>query len=189
MIPRCRRSKLACEVANEALPDMLFSGRSGSRQILVLADSGASGCLIGTKTAAEIGLAVTPWTHGDEGFECANQEVMKVEGTATLPMNIQRYAGKTEVHVIENLPEGIDVILGSDWMTAERAVLDYDKMVIRMSKYGCSLTPANQMKKQRQRSFFRAAHVRAEEIPEDPAEEKRAKMLGESDREKKLHGT
>jgi hypothetical protein len=130
---------------DESLPEMLFAGRSGPRQLLFLADSGASGCILGTKTAAEIGLPITPWTHEGEGFKCANEAIMRVVGTATLPLTIQRYVGKAHVHIVDNLPEGIDVILGSDWMKRERAILDYDRMVMVVKSQKCTLTPANRM--------------------------------------------
>ena len=91
---------------NESLPEMLFAGRSGPRQLLFLADSGASGCILGTKTAAEICLPITPWTHEGEGFKCANEAVTRVVGTSTMPLTIQIYVRKAHVHVSGQPPIG-----------------------------------------------------------------------------------
>ena len=114
--------------------------------------------------------------HEGEGFKCANEAVMKVLGTSTMPITIQRYVGKAHVHVVDNLPEGIDVILGSDWMKKNRTILDYDRMVMVVKAHNCTLTPANRVATERPKSFFRMALDRAKEVPEDPEEEARSRI-------------
>ena len=115
---------------NTEAPDMLFNGRSGGVRLLTLADSGATGCIIGMDSAIRMGLTVKPSAAGSEGFQCANEGTLAVIGTAKMPLTIQRYVGSIEVHVVDQLPSGIELILGSDWMKRERVIIDYERMVI-----------------------------------------------------------
>ena len=153
---------------NTEAPDMLFNGRSGGVRLLTLADSGATGCIIGKDSATRMGLTVVPNAHGEEGFQCANEGTLAVLGKAQMPLTIQRYVGSIEVHVVDQLPSGIELILGSDWMKKERVVIDYDRMAIAIKRHGCSIVPINQINATRHTSFFARAVQQAAHNPIDP---------------------
>eukprot|EP00798_Chlamydomonas_sp_ICE-L_P021405 gene21405-biopygen30117 len=65
--------------------------RRMSTQMVTLADSGATGCLMAQDMAERLGLHIRPWEHGTEGFTCANEGIIGINGTATLPFSIQRF--------------------------------------------------------------------------------------------------
>ena len=109
------------------------------------------------QTADDLGLHIYPWENERDGFTCANDGIIKIRGTATLPIHIQRYVGKVFVHVVDKLPGGLDLILGSDWMRDERAVLDYDCMTLSLKRYGCCITPINRQRDETAHSFFTMA--------------------------------
>eukprot|EP00798_Chlamydomonas_sp_ICE-L_P006677 gene6677-biopygen1870 len=104
--------------------------------MVTLADSGATGCLMAQDMAERLGLHIRPWEHGNEGFTCANGGIIGINGTATLPFSIQRFKGSAHVHVVDKLPGGVDLILGSDWMREEKAILDYDDMRLILKRHG-----------------------------------------------------
>eukprot|EP00798_Chlamydomonas_sp_ICE-L_P018267 gene18267-biopygen27215 len=124
------------EVNTKTATDMIFNARSGSNQMVTLADSGATGCLMAQDMAERLGLHIRPWEHGNEGFTCANEGIIGINGTATLPFSIQRFKGSAHVHVVDKLPGGLDLILGSDWMRDEKAILDYDDMRLILKRHG-----------------------------------------------------
>eukprot|EP00798_Chlamydomonas_sp_ICE-L_P001724 gene1724-biopygen14554 len=82
------------EVNTKTATDMIFNARSGSNQMVTLADSGATGCLMAQDMAERLGLHIRPWEHGTKGFTCANEGIIGINGTATLPFSIQRYKAK-----------------------------------------------------------------------------------------------
>eukprot|EP00798_Chlamydomonas_sp_ICE-L_P030045 gene30045-biopygen15901 len=125
--------------------------------MVTLADSGATGCLMAQDMAERLGLHIRPWEHGTEGFTCANEGIIGINGTATLPFSIQRFKGSAHVHVVDKLPGGLDLILGSDWMRDEKAILDYDDMRLILKKHGCSLIPVNRTRDSSVHSFFTMA--------------------------------
>jgi len=145
------------EVNTKTATDMIFNARSGSNQMVTLADSGATGCLMAQDMAERLGLHIRPWEHGTEGFTCANEGIIGINGTATLPFSIQRFKGSAHVHVVDKLPGGLDLILGSDWMRDEKAILDYDDMRLILKKHGCSLIPVNRTRDSSVHSFFTMA--------------------------------
>jgi len=57
---------------------MLFNARSGAKQLLTLADTGAPGCLMERRKAADLGLHIYPWEHERDGFTCANDGIIKI---------------------------------------------------------------------------------------------------------------
>ena len=65
-------------------PDMLFNARSGAKQLLTLADSGATGCLMERQTADDLGLHIYPWENERDGFTCANDGIIKIVAWAEL---------------------------------------------------------------------------------------------------------
>ena len=77
-----------------------------------------------------MGLTVAPGSPEGEGFQCANEGTLAILGKAKMPLTIQRYVGTIDVHVVDQLPSGIELILGSDWMKKERVIIDYDRMRI-----------------------------------------------------------
>eukprot|EP00798_Chlamydomonas_sp_ICE-L_P011161 gene11161-biopygen12616 len=125
--------------------------------MVTLADSGATGCLMAQDMAERLGLHIRPWEHGTEGFTCANEGIIGINGTATLPFSIQQFKGSAHVHVVDKLPGGLDLILGSDWMRDEKAILDYDDMRLILKKHGCSLIPVNRTRDSSVHSFFTMA--------------------------------
>jgi hypothetical protein len=158
----------AFSAGGAAAPDMLFNGRSGNVRLLTLADSGATGCILGRDSAARMGLSITPTPLGGEGFQCANEGTLAILGTARMPLTIQRYMGSVDVHVVDQLPSGIELILGSDWMKREKVIIDYDRMVLAIKRHGCSLIPINQLPMARPSSFFAQAVANAEHSTADP---------------------
>eukprot|EP00798_Chlamydomonas_sp_ICE-L_P005513 gene5513-biopygen2579 len=82
------------EVNTKTATDMIFNARSGSNQMVTLADSGATGCLMAQDMAERLGLHIRTWEHGTEGFTCANEGIIGINGTATLPFSIQRFKAK-----------------------------------------------------------------------------------------------
>eukprot|EP00798_Chlamydomonas_sp_ICE-L_P000443 gene443-biopygen178 len=121
-------------VNTKTATDMIFNTRSGSNQIVTLADSGATGCLLAQDMAERLGLHIRPWEHGNEGFTCANEGIIGINGTATLPFSIQRFKGSAHVHAVDILPGGLDMILGSAWM--RKGILDYDDMRLILNRHG-----------------------------------------------------
>eukprot|EP00798_Chlamydomonas_sp_ICE-L_P017219 gene17219-biopygen26116 len=68
--------------------------RRMATQMVPLADSGAAGCLMAQDMAERLCLHIRPWEHGTEGFTCANEGIIGINGTATLPFSIQRFKAK-----------------------------------------------------------------------------------------------
>jgi hypothetical protein len=147
-------------------PAFLFKARSGANSLITLVDSGASECIITEEMAKRIGGKMKPAEKGS-GFTCANDEVLMTVGMIEIPLSMQRYAGKTNAHVVAKLPDHLDLILGNDWLRKEKALIDYDKMLIRLKRYGCSILPINQVRSERPKSFF----ARARETAYEPTEE------------------
>eukprot|EP00798_Chlamydomonas_sp_ICE-L_P023023 gene23023-biopygen31632 len=73
------------------LPPDGSTPRRMATQMVTLADSGATGCLMAQDMAERLGLHIRPWEHGTEGFTCANEGIIGINGTATLPFSIQRF--------------------------------------------------------------------------------------------------
>ena len=125
----------ACEAFKNATPtvaegddvgdaelDMLFPVRIAGLGATALLDTGASGSFIDASFAAQHRLKVQPCSVP---IEVADGRTMPAEGEVHLQLRIGKICERIRL-VVMGLASGFDVILGSPWLRAHRAVLDMD---------------------------------------------------------------
>lgn len=100
---------------------LTFKCKIGHRKGTALVDTGATHTV--ASASAVQGTALTPSSLGSH-IEIADGKTASLLGQAQLPITVQKYMGIVRTHVLSSLPQGIDIILGMDWLTANGAVLD-----------------------------------------------------------------
>lgn len=116
-----------------ASPDnaLIFKCRIGHTQHKVLIDTGASHSIV-SKNALPPDLTVAP--HGAKEVEVADGKRVTLEGTAQLPLHIQKYTAAVPALVMPSLLPGVDLILGMDWMRANGVKLDIPNLTCLLTK-------------------------------------------------------
>jgi hypothetical protein len=108
------------------------------QQVVTLFDSGATHSFISNNCGTRIGLDPCP-THGSYMISTLGGKITSDQMVKSVPIRLGSQVIKTDL-VLLNL-EGIDVILGTNWMTEHRVLLDISSRVIEIdSPYQGAIT-------------------------------------------------
>jgi hypothetical protein len=98
----------------------LYNGRTAE----ILLDSGATGCFVTSTFVQAANIKVDKSPRVCE-IEVANGERILSAGLATARLSLDGYYGTVVAMVLPNAMPGTDVILGDDWLRANKAHLNY----------------------------------------------------------------
>ena len=63
---------------------------------------------------------------------------MPIRGKSLLSIRIGSYMDKIPTYAVDTLIKGVDVILGRDWLLANRVIINYAKMTCTIRSHGSS---------------------------------------------------
>ncbi|XP_072147447.1 uncharacterized protein [Setaria viridis] len=121
----------------EGAPVMTGTFLIHNQPVLILFDSGASHSFIGSKTGARCGLRFCH-TKGSYMISTPGGKIASDQMNLNVPIKLGRTLFKENL-IILGL-EGIDIILGMDWMTQHRVMLDISARAVHIDSplYGTS---------------------------------------------------
>jgi hypothetical protein len=100
------------------------------KPVVILFDSGATHSFISNNCGTRIGLDLCP-TQGSYMISTPGGKITSNQMVKSVPIQLGSQVIKTDL-VLLNL-EGIDVILGTNWMTEHRVLLDISSRVIEIN--------------------------------------------------------
>ena len=114
--------------------DMVFACTIHSRPALALIDTGASDTFVSAK-ALNGTKVITPNTRGSYVL-CAGNQPLHLKGTIELPLRVGSYMQRVEMNVVDELMEGVDLILGTKWLRNNKVKINYAKMNCTIRTFG-----------------------------------------------------
>ena len=102
--------------------DMVFACTINDKPALALIDSGASASFVVTTVVDP--KQIEPLPH-PLSVLCAGNNQLQINGTARLSVRVGSYRDMIPTNVVSTLIEGIDLILGRDWLMANKVVINY----------------------------------------------------------------
>jgi predicted aspartyl protease len=100
------------------------------KPVVTLFDSGATHSFISNNCGTRIGLDLCP-TQGSYMISTPGGKITSNQIVRSVPIQLGSKVIKTDL-ILLNL-EGIDVILGTNWMTEHRVLLDISSRVIEIN--------------------------------------------------------
>lgn len=113
---------------------MTFRASFAGLQGVALADTGASNCFTSSALVNKLGLKVH--TAGHSKVELASGKTQALLGTVNIPMRLGKSKQTVTAFVMDDFLEGVDLILGEDWMDNHNAVLDYASYKLVFHQHG-----------------------------------------------------
>jgi hypothetical protein len=101
---------------------MSFSGQVAHQDASVLMDSAASHCFVSSSFAKTFGLKVK---IGSNTLVLGNGDEVPTDRHIKVHVKIQRYQSQI-ICLVAKLSEGIDLILGNNWLVQHKARLDFE---------------------------------------------------------------
>jgi hypothetical protein len=124
---------------------MCFEANAAGRNAKVMVDSGACTKPPGTEGAGHDGYVSALWALRN-GFTpeaaaitqvtVANDQSARIEGSITVHVTIGTYGDTLRLLVMEHQMEGIDMLLGTEWLARRGVIQDFHEDVVRLSKGG-----------------------------------------------------
>ena len=109
---------------------MLFAGRAAGADASILFDSGASENFVSEAFARQTGISVLP---ASRAIRLGSDQVVEAKGEANVYLGLGSYHQAVRC-VVMPLLHGVDVILGQQFITSHKCVLDFDRMCVLMKK-------------------------------------------------------
>ena len=117
----------SCSSLSLAAPsnqDMVFTGHVNQTKVVTLFDSGATTSFISRSMCTSLGLKI--YNPHFKAVSLASGAASQIEGRVSFTIRWGPISTLIEAHVIDHLIADIDLIAGSDFLTSNHAVLDYD---------------------------------------------------------------
>jgi hypothetical protein len=116
---------------------MQFLGQVSGLNAHVILDTAATDCFVNSSYLDNFGLQ---YVKDSSILQLANGEEVQVEGYVKLRVKVQQYYGHL-ICLVTKLSDGIDLILGDDWLNKYKAHVDYESKtcVIQKGKRKISL--------------------------------------------------
>jgi hypothetical protein len=70
--------------------------------------------------------------------ECAGETQLQIQGTGEVTIRVGSYMAEITSHAVNKLINGVDMVFGSDWMRANKVIINYAKMTCTIRAYGNS---------------------------------------------------
>ena len=109
---------------------MMFAGVAAGVQASILFDSGASHNFVSEKFAKQMGISVMPT---DRQIRLGSDEVVNPKGEANVYLRLGHYQQSVRCVVMPLLHE-VDVILGEQFMTSHKCILDFERNSVLLKK-------------------------------------------------------
>lgn len=114
---------------------MQFQGSISKGAVQILIDTGADSCFISQTAVDKLGLIVKPsvvkFQLGDKTETCT-------QGVVSSTLQISSFKSPCNLHVMTQLADNYDVILGNDWLTSNACLLDFERARCIAHKHGRS---------------------------------------------------
>lgn len=111
----------------------------------VMVDSGAHTTPAGDPAPAHDGFVSAQWVHANgltptpanvTHIRMANDDSVRLQGQVTIMLSMGPYTDRVSLLVMPNQLEGVDILLGTDWMQRRGVVQDFHEGVVRVRKGG-----------------------------------------------------
>ena len=100
---------------------MTSAGIIANNRAKILFDTGADICFISASFAARAGLKTIP--TDTRGATCADGRTARIFGRVVVRLKLKQHTSRFDCAVLQMTP-ALDVILGRDWLTQQRALID-----------------------------------------------------------------
>ena len=128
------KSQYKYAMATGTKQDMVFACTLDGQPALALIDSGASDTFIVASKSK--GPITREQHHAGTYVECAGQNRLQISGRTKTTIRVGSYMDKIQAYVVEQLIEGIDIILGHTWLKANKVMIDYAKLNCTIRAHG-----------------------------------------------------
>ena len=109
---------------------MLFAGQAAGADANILFDSGASENFVSESFARQTGISVLASARP---VRLGSDQVVEAKGEANVYLRLGSYHQAVRC-VVMPLLHGVDVILGQQFMTSHKCILDFERMSVLMKK-------------------------------------------------------
>lgn len=109
---------------------MLFAGQAAGADANILFDSGASENFVSETYARQTGISVL---SSSRSVRLGSDQVVEAKGEANVYLRLGSYHQAVRC-VVMPLLHGVDVILGQQFMTSHKCILDFERMSVLMKK-------------------------------------------------------
>jgi hypothetical protein len=113
----------------EGAPIMMGTFSINHQPVIILFDSGATHSFIGLKCGTKVGLDFYP-TKGAYMIVIPGGKIFSNQVCRSLPIQMGRNLVRTDLLLLDL--ERMDVLLGMDWMTRHRVLLDISSQVVEI---------------------------------------------------------
>ena len=129
-------SKLLYATSDVDLPDMVFKSFVKGVPTLTGVDTLASDDFGDEQTLLSAGIRIHPDPASSNSVRCAGDQSVRIKGTAYVPLRMGMYSATIKVFVIDQLLEGVGLILGRSWQKTNRAIIDCDQLRVQIRPPG-----------------------------------------------------
>ena len=143
-------SKLLYATSDVDLPDMVFKSFIKGVPTLIGVDTLASHDFGDESTILSAGIKIHPDPDSTDSVRCAGDQSVRIKGTAHVPIRMGAYSATIKVYVIDQLIEGVGLILGRSWQKQNRVIIDCDLLSVTIRTPGrlkLSVYPLNHCRK------------------------------------------
>ena len=127
-------SKFVYAMGDTDLPDMVFKSFINGKPAVTLVDTGASEDFVNKGSVQAAGIPIIKQASGT--VRCAGDQQLGIIGIAYIPLRMGKYTATRKAYVVDQLLQGVDLILGRKWQKSERVIIDCDEMRLQIRTPG-----------------------------------------------------